>query len=445
MQMQDNFPEFHPQNAEVITNYEGPLPISEIASALIDLENNNMPNQEKIPIFAQSIESLRLILEQTLYNTERYNSGVSIQTLPHHSGNDHELISVIQPTAWISADEGSYYDPIEQRTMHNLVGYWDGASPSLQSHILKLLFKNGCFISYHVTALFSLILALIMKFVLGPNLTMILLIAVAFGYDIIAMLFIIFSETFSQDLGNPRLANQIQREVKAAIHGILAQLSISIDTKLFSLSLNSSNQGSQVSENNSKQTVSQKSGWFLLTYFYQPALKILSDELRNSSTALFNKKNASTLDWSTVENLLIIYRFVREISQSNPPESEQMDRSVSMNLRILLIELIKVGNETVHLQLLRLLYKSSISPIDRSGIIIQNPRDLSLNHYIGAAECETIKIELQKAYNISSRSQRLSASQAMRYKNIGDSLGVNKTTSSISPSIMPHFSTPAKI
>ena len=73
----------------------------------------------------------------------------------------------------------------------------------------------------------------------------------------------------------------------------------------------------------------------------------------------------------------------------------------------------------VHIQLLRLLNKCTLTAEERNYLIHNNPRDLSLNHYIGESEVEEIIKKLRT--EISSqrkRSQNFSINDEQRILNI---------------------------
>lgn len=425
----NNFPDFDNNKNNIICSYPDPIQIASFASSLVDSYDNQDDNHQnepklKIPLLAQSIEGFHQLLEQQLYEiADSFNDpDVSIQTLPHQTGNDHELISVIQPTAWILKDAGCYYDPIERRIMNNCVGHWDGQANSISNHIRQTI-TNGCFMSYHIIVLISIFIASLMFFIKKQlTISIALIVIVSVGYDLMAMAFTVFIETCTSYSGNPRLANKIQKEVKFRIDNILDQLVRCIPYQALELIINQK-----------KMKACQIAGKFILRYFYEPAVTMLQQSLKNSSTAMYNKKNAETLKWDEIENLLILFRFTREISATVGLGTDeiQLDNSLIANLRLLLIDLIEKGNETVHIQLLRLLYKSAIKPEERSTIIRQNHHDLSLNHYIGSAECESIRIQLRKDITRpKTASQKNNPTINSRWINIAQALDPNRILSS---------------
>lgn len=433
---ENNFPVFDHNNTDIIFSYVDPIPVSTFVSSLVDSydtqdENHQNDPKIKIPLLAQSIEGFHQLLEQNLYSVENSidaeDSDVSIQTLPHHTGNDHELISVIQPTAWILGDGGCYYDPVERRIMKNCVGYWDGQANSILNQI-QLILTNGCFMLYHIIVIISIFIAGLMFFFKKElTISIALIVIVSLGYDIIAILFIMFLESCTSYSGKPQLANKIQKEVKSKVDNILDQLVRCTPTQVRELICNQK-----------KMTISQISGTFILRYFYEPAVTILQQSLKNTSSAMYNKNKAKQLNWNEIQNLLIVFRFVREISSSVGLGTDeiQMDNSLVSNLRLLLIALIEEGDETVHIQLLRLLYKSAIKPDERATIILQRHHDLSLNHYIGAAECESIRIQLRKDITRpKTASQKNNPTINIRWTNIAKALDPNhmlSTSNSVS-------------
>ncbi|OHT14342.1 hypothetical protein TRFO_43090 [Tritrichomonas foetus] len=438
--MENSFPVFDHRNTDLITSYDV-TPAETFVSTLVDSynqqdENHSNDPKMKIPLYAGAIQGFSLLLEKNLYQIEHSirDKSVSIQTLPHHTGNDHELISVIQPTAWILNDEGCYYDPVEQRIMRNSVGHWEGRANSIKQHIFQTI-TNSCFMTYHFIVLIAIIGAIMIKIIMenyidndtahGPfikNMSVILIISVAVGYDLIAMLFIIIMETYFPDSGKPWIANRVQSEVFNTIGTALNQLVRSIPPRTLD-SICSGN----------KMTVSQIAGTFILRYFYEPAVTMLSQSLKVSSTALYNPRNAGKLEWSQIENVLIVFRFVREISDTVGLGTDEfkIDPAQGANLRKLIITAIEEGNPTVHMQLLRLLYKSAIPNDERSHIISEKPCDLSLNHFIGASECEAIRIQLRKDITRpKTASQKKDPTVDQRWSNIANALDPNHLMSS---------------
>ncbi|KAH0795304.1 hypothetical protein GPJ56_000753 [Histomonas meleagridis] len=393
---QQPFPVLNLNELQVITQYSTKPP-GEIAEDFVRLnEDQSNDPKEKFPKIASSIASLQLTLESYLYaiEDEVADPEVSIMTLPHHTGGDHERISVIQPAAWIANDSGSYYDPTENRFFLNCVNHWEGSSSSISSHVKKILL-GPCFLPYHVIVVISFILAFVVYFYgFSQRITsehpsvrvisLIIIIITSVAFDLIAIIFVIFMEIIHPREGKPWLANNVQKRITSTIDNIFNQFIQTIPGK--------------AEKEDADEKPSKTIGTFLLHNFYEPSITLLMQNLKVHG--LYDPRNASKLPWQKIEDLLVIYRFVREISDSLNAipgvEEFRLDSQQVVNMRKFLITAIEDGSAEVHLQLLRLLHKSTLNYQARSDIIRNDPRDLSLNHYLGEENVEAILSVLKR-------------------------------------------------
>ena len=430
--MQSNFPIFDHTNVQTITNY-GEISEETFVSNIVNLFNTQTNDAKiKFPTMSSSIQGLNLHIENNLQTIEdSINSkNVSIQTLPNRTGSQKEPLSVIQPTAWILNDEGSYYDPNEKRIMRNCVGYWDGISKSLGQHIRQTI-TNGCFMAYHFIVLFAIIGAITIKVIMDQyidtnaehgdfikNLSVILIILVACGYDLVAILYIVLKETVLPDEGDPATADKIQKQVSQTVRNILNHIVINIPA----------NELTTITATSNKQmTNAQIASVFIFKYFYEPAVTLLSQAVKHTSTAMYNPKRAKDLQWKEIEDVLILFRFVREISNSTELGTNdfKIDNTVVNTVKALVVESIKSGPPEVHIQLLRLLYKSSLSAEESSNITKANKADLSLNHYLGSNQVEEIRTKLEAHIKSSSVLNSKDPIIDQKRKNIATALNPN--------------------
>jgi len=399
----EQFPELNINELQVKTSYDIQTP-EYIVNSLTSFDNQQTNTAAtKVPVFATAIAGLQQLIENGLYRIENFvnEESVSIRTLPHHAENDHQLSSVIQPTAWILSGPGCYYDPDEDRIMKNLVNHWDGKTNSIFRHIGHSV-TNSCFITYHIITLLAIICSIAM-YVFGNRSNYVspetgetivtgriqfqLIFFVSVGYDLIAMLFIIIMETFFPGEGNPWLAHNVQKQIEATMNQIMDDIVYNIPSKdLLGICEN-------VQKSNSEIT-----GIFIMRYFYEPTVTLLMQQLKSQSSALFNPKNGSTIQWDMMEHCLTLYRFAREISLSVHLGTNdfKIDSQQQLNMRKLLVTAIEEGQPDVHIQLLRLLYNSSLNIEERKDVIKQNTHNLCLTHFIGADDVEAIITVLKR-------------------------------------------------
>lgn len=362
-------------------------------------EDQNLNEMDKLGKYAEAIAGFNYYNELRLFQIENtINSPkVSIQTLPHHGGHDHELISTIQPVAWILDGPAGYYNPPRDEILKNSVDHWEGHSHTLEEHLKKSITSN-CFVMYHSIVILAIFLALIAYFTLDlekidPSyrsririITLILMIGIAVGYDVVAVLFVLITETYFPDVGEPIEANLVQKQVVASNINMLSELVRSLPQNI----------SDSIIAGNKKMSVSEIAGQFIIKYFYEPALELLNQLL--SSKGYYNTAKAQTIGYSEIERCLMVYRFVREISDSLIPDisEKKLEKTQRGYMKRLIEKSIEEGIYQVHQQFLRLLYKSILDPHVRGQKLRAESRDLSLNHIIGSAETEGIINTLRK-------------------------------------------------
>lgn len=409
-------------NLQPEENYT-PKPPSEFTK-IIDIPQSNESVDKQISNYAQAISGLYLDIENKIYDVQRsFSSGtITIVTLPENNiEEDNERVSVIQPFSWIVSGPGSYYDPTKARIYKNCVDKWDGESSSLFQHILKLI-SNSCFFGYHIMVLFAIAFSIITIVLNGQrtnvkkSITMTpiyLMLIISISFDLIAIGFVAAMEMFSKDAGEPFKSNTAQKRIVSIINKsseeIVQNLPPEIITKL--------------SKKDDPKNYPYITGMFLLQYFYEPSLTLLEKQLKTGNNYFYSPKNVSKLNWKQFEDLLTVYKFVLEISLSTSAEDGieelRLKSGQTLTMRNLITQGILTGRPDVHIQLLRLLNKCTLTAEERNYLIHNNPRDLSLNHYIGESEVEEIIKKLRT--EISSqrkRSQNFSINDEQRILNI---------------------------
>jgi hypothetical protein len=205
-------------------------------------------------------------------------------------------------------------------------------------------------------------------------------------FDVVAMLFVVIMTTYFPERGNPRLATSVQQQITAQFLEILTQVFNAISAQEF-----------RAITGDKKMTVEQVIGYLIIRYFYEPAVTALTAAL-SAKSPLYGHNNASKLTWPQLENLLTVYRFTREIGESVDLGTNHIKlepRSVA-HLRKLLVQCAQLGIPDVHVQLCRLLYNSNIKLEERRTKIQNNPRDLSLYHYLGSSEVDQLIADIRR-------------------------------------------------
>jgi hypothetical protein len=420
----DRFPHFDPDTVHALSQYSA-LSAPDFARELVDSFNGRVRDPPVIiPQLARCIAGFNLLIEDASYEVESEirDPSVTISTLPHHSGDDNERISTVQPTAWLLDGPGSYYDPNEQRIQMNLVGYWNGVSHSLKGHLWRSL-TNGCFMAYHLIVVLSFVLMGLMFLqdersfeIEHPSirrLSLALPPVVAVLYDVLAMLFVVISVIHFPERGNPREADRVQSWMTARLSGLLRHVYDAIPQEELGLI---------IAERH--PSVEEVVGTFILRYFYEPAVTALSAALRPTS-GFYKVDRATELSWTQFEDLLTLYRFVREISDSAHLGTTHIKfdgRHVS-HLTKLVVSAIQNGVPEVHFQLCRLLFNATAPSDVRAAKVRADHMNLSLNHYVGNAEVEQVvsrvKQDIKRA-RLAGKAEDPTANQ--RRANIGTAL-----------------------
>ena len=415
------------EELEIISEYE-PTPSKELYSQLMAIENDNeMKDEEKFYLYAKAIAGFELNLEKGLYaienrisNQKLNNNGeriVSIQTLPHHTGHDHELISPLQPVVWITDGPYGYFNPIDGVIYKNCVGNFDGQAHSILQFLWQC-FTSPCFIGFHLIVLLSFVFAIITKYAPGEyyiqhpeihSLSIRLLIYVPFFYDLIAFLCVALRRIIPYGGQDPIEGSIVQQNTLNFIRSELIELNSEIPPAIRDLLVSS------LKLKFGKLGACQCSGQFIIRYFYEPSVSLLKKVVKTVG-GVFSPTTVPHLTWAQFEALLIVYRFSREISDSitmlNSDVSAVVleDNSRFLIRKVIISAFIK-GSEDLFKQLFRLLKNACLQPAKRAEIIQQYPRNLSLNHYIGSAAVDLIKKDLEK--------------ETIRLKKIADKNGGN--------------------
>jgi hypothetical protein len=214
---------------------------------------------------------------------------------------------------------------------------------------------------------------------------------VAIVYDVLAMAFVLVMEVYFPDGGNPRRADRIQAEATERIEAVLRGIYDAIPEN----ELNEILEGKPLSPH---ETVAH----FILRNFYDVALSAIPVALKPGAP-LANLKNVSKLTWQEVEDVLTVWRFLREISETSEigPVTLKIDSKDSYNFKRLLVPAMQNGDIVVHMQLMRLLANANQDWRTREERIRANPNDLSLLHYCGTTDVDsmigTLKREVAKA------------------------------------------------
>jgi len=330
-------------------------------------------------------ENALLMIEHDI--TDRSNN---IRTLPHHSGGEQELISTIQVSAWLQDDSGGMYDPINDQICKNCVGHWMGKAASLNQHLWQSI-TSSCFVAYHIIAFLSIFIAFITAFANAKisndssykTKTISIIIGVAVGYDIIAMIAVLVLETYFSDETSQFEASVVQ-----------SQLTKCIDNSLLALSSYVKSQKPNLFADNGPITHVKYAGLYILNNFYEPSVTFIFTEKRTGLPSI--KAPDVTLD--LFDDIMTTYRFAREISDSTIAGYESITPKTKTNLVKLLVECTVKGKEEVHLYILRLLAISLKKPNEREQLMFENSTNLNLHHYIGGRLVRDFITELSKAH-----------------------------------------------
>jgi hypothetical protein len=375
----DNDRQGHPALCPVKCNFTSNIPpLSDFFDSLPHFESTASKPGVKSTVDPSSvledlsgrISSLSNRLETDFYSImNRHPGSPNIVTLPHNCGSDHERLSVLQPFAWKLSGPGTYYDPSEDRLMRNCIGFWDGASGTLRSHLVRLI-TQPCFLGYHALVIVSILTSIIVAVVppteiikQHPHLRLwscILIPLLAAVYDAAAVTFVIVADVYFSEGSDPRVADAVQAEVAGAVREALRDVAGGIDDP--------------------PRTADR-----IIAEFYPIAFNACRAGLRAY------QKPPATLSWKTMEAFLIVFRFVRVIGEAAHLGSLTdvaevavlTPAEISDAARVVVGGIVSGGSE-VHIQLLRLLYKGFCSAAVRERLLMENRNDLAINHFLGS-------------------------------------------------------------
>jgi hypothetical protein len=361
---------FVPEDIPPVTQYEEVSP-ADFVDILRNVDERR--EHEKIADCARAVAGLNLYIERSLYEVVQSNpkfSQIRVPILPDAVGRDSERISTIQPTAWILDGAGCYYDPGERRLMKNIVDHWNGTTRTLNGYVWKSLI-SPCFLAYHLMVIAGLIMAIIfwtrpasrvdidhpwVKVVGGG-----LILGIPLAYDLAAIIVVFIWERFFEEPGkNSVVASELQFLLSERLNFIIMQLCRAITSS------------SDPNDKKPGKTV----GSFIISNFYEKVV-----------TRALVRSDSPADSWAYVENVLTVYRFIREIAETNVVDLGisvmQLNASRAHDMRLFLAKAIKEGSPEVHLQLLRLLYNGHLGVDERSDLARQRPSNLCMNHYLG--------------------------------------------------------------
>lgn len=380
----------------------------EVVDTLIQATTVENADRTKITRLAQAIAGLDFVLEDELYEVRARNSGngsdnATIETLPDNTGNDRERVSVIQPAAWIFDGPNGYFNPENGQIMRNCIGCWEGTASSLKEHLKRSIW-NSCFKAYYSVTLIAVLLAITLC-VLYKKPSFIGVAVLAILYDCAAILFVLINERKSVPPG----ADRMQKEVRRAVRRVLEQMDQGIDQRTRRSLVDTY-----------KATSSEVAGRFLVSFFYEPGLMALKEALKQKG---WMKQGIETMGWAEIEAALTVFRFVREIEESVVTGISDMrfGPNEPVLMKNFIADCIKKGREEVHTQMLRLLYKGFLPANKRAEIIMENPRDISLNHIVG----RDIVDALRKDLNIWMKNKAADPIRVANTKLALDPLGLN--------------------
>ena len=357
------------------------IPPQQIVDTLIQASTVENGDRRKITLLAQAIAGLDFVLEDSLYEIENSHrghdaEGVTIQTLPHNTGKDHERISVIQPAAWIFDGPDGYFDPETNQIMRNCIGCWEGTASSLKEHLKRSVW-NPCFKAYYVVTLIAVLVSILVG-VMWKSASYLIVAVMAILYDICAIAFVLINERKSVPPG----ADRMQTEVRRTVRNILMQMDQCIEPRIRRSLVDTY-----------KASSCEAVGRFLVSYFYEPGLMALKEALKLKG---WMKQGIETMGWAEIEAALTVYRFVRQIEESVCTGISDMrfGPNEPVLMKNFVADCIKKGKAEVHGQMMRLLYKGFLPTNKRAEIIIANHYDISMNHFLGRDLMDALRKEL---------------------------------------------------
>lgn len=295
------------------------------------------------------------------------NADCRIQAMPENCEDNHDNVSSVQPIAWVKGVSGGYFDPERGRITQNNLGLWEGHSKTFGGHLLHSI-TTGVFRAYHIVTLVALIIALVLYFWPGLDDVRLwvcgIVVALTLSFPVAVSVMTIISEFRSRFKDAGALQTASQETVDRVVTGIVMNMD---PDKRQSCSLGNSGNEAPV----------RIAGRFLLTYCYEPALLLLQRRFKVGGR-LDNVK-----EWSLVEALLTIYRFVRQVRETNVAEVSTSKFDCAPGMKRLVMGIMQRGDQEAHYQITRLLGNCFLTDDERLDRVKANPKDISLSHYLG--------------------------------------------------------------
>ena len=401
--------EFDPLTIPPKTHFS-PLTYEEILQELNAAGAKNSPPLTQLSHFYKAISSFNDLIERDLWNIQNVsvlNKANTIRTLPILAGREVECISAVQPAAWINDKPGGMYDPVNDQICNNCVGHWRGIANSHKQYLRKSV-TTPYFIAIHIITVIAFIVSFMVAF-LNTSIasdssykvqTIVIIGIIPIIYDIIAVSFIFIAETFWPEDEAPIEATKVQEQVTEAVSKDLQSLAAVIPQDMRDSLLNGAK----------AETSTVLAGQFIIYKFYIPAHALFTKLLFKLGSGPFHEKQVPKLEWEQFEEFLTVYRFLREISDTEIPdyeipEYEVLGDNVKKNVQKAIVAGICVGKPEVHFQLLRLLALSMEKPEERHNRVLNDPQQINLYHYIGAAMSVAVGNDLRAKVSSSRKDQ----------------------------------------
>ena len=406
--------EFDPLTIPPKTHFT-PLSYEEILDELNPQTGKDVNALTQLSHLYKAISGLNDLIERDLWNIQTVsvaNPACTIRTLPILAGQEIECISAIQPAAWVGNIPGGMYDPVNDQICQNCVGHWRGIAKSHKQFLWKSVTKPY-FIAIHIITILAIIVSFIVAFLntsissdaLYKTRAILIIGLIPILYDIVCVVFILIAETFWPEDEAPLEATRVQEELTEAISKDLYSLAAVIPQDMRETLL----------ANSKVQTPAVLAGQLILNKFYEPAHLLFSKLLLRIGIGPFADKQIPKLEWDQFEEFLTVYRFLREISDTEIPEYDMIADNVKKNVQKAIVTGICVGKPDVHFQLLRLLALSMEKPEERSNRVLNDPQQINLYHYVGVAMALAIGNELRtKLSNSSSRKDQIPLENKLR-------------------------------
>lgn len=367
------------QDIPVESNFSSLAP----GDACLAIEEPSLPQYnddiQRCGLLAKGIAGLNLRIEESLTDLQ---SGITdprcyLLTMPEICGQRLESVSTIQIRAWSeNLPSGMFYSYIS-KLCKNCVGHWDGDSKSRQDHIIQQLI-SPFFIWIYAAIVFSFLFSFFTSWLLDdlvkehPNVDGWIfgtIFGIPFFIGLICFIFVCISDRIWV-VGDPIEANRIQLEATSIVSKILDEFS---NAKAESLM----GEPSPIFV-----------GQFLIKKFYGPAHSLLTSVLK-CNTGPFKEEFSLQLTWPIMESVLVLYRFARETSESEIPDIQSLG-GLKGNIIKLICQGLFRGEQSTHLQLLRILQNSVVDTKNRQENVKQNRLNLTFFHYLGFEETKTL-------------------------------------------------------